>query len=183
MNNKSIVHCNGQWIKLQSLDAGEWNLCRDCSMRQTEKCWIYLSSDWIWIFECKRHRKVAGNIGKKGKVLCMGDTHSGNGLDGMSCQLEWHQESQLLPHVEYVCLCVRVFVMPRMGMCICWTIICMTWCSPRIDWVRVPAMRDVHHELLSFLDPLYSTRSDDEPWTCMYFSYSVYHNQHRWSSS
>ena len=71
-----------------------------------EKLWIHLRSDWIWISEYKVHRKVAGDIAeKKGKALCMGNTHCGNGLDGMSCQLECHQQSQLLPHVECMCVC------------------------------------------------------------------------------
>ena len=54
-----------------------------------EKLRIYLNRGWIWISEYKINRKVVGDIGeKKGKALCMGNAHCGNGLDGMSCQLE-----------------------------------------------------------------------------------------------
>ena len=75
----------------------------------------------------------------------------------------------------YVSVCVCLCVMCRVRMCICWTGMCMSCSSYQTDWV--PTIRDIHHGLLSLLDPLHGTRSDDEPWTYMYSLYILYHGQ------
>ena len=60
-------------------------------------------------------------------------------------------------------VCVCLCVMCRGRMSICWTRVCMSCCVYRSDWV--PKIRDIHHGLLSLVDPLYGTRSDDDSWT------------------
>ena len=62
------------------------------------------------------------------------------------------------------CMCVCLCVICRVRMSIYWTGMCM---SSHLG--RVPKIRDVHHGLLSLVDPFYDS------WTYMYSSYIVYH--------
>ena len=74
---------------------------------------------------------------------------------------------------EYMCVCGCLCVMCSVRTFICWTGMCMSCCFYRSDWV--PKIRDIHHGLLSLVDPLCGIRSDDDTWTYMYPLHILYH--------